>query len=201
MAHPAVAFSLGDGQKMPLRFAAGLGDLFQSRLERLAQIMGRDFADNALAIDAGRDGLRLTGYAGLPTLNRPTSRTQYLFVNGRPVRDRALLGAIRAAYMDFLASDRHPLATLFLEVPAERVDVNVHPAKTEVRFREPGLVRGLIVGALKHALADAGHRASTTVADRTLGAFRPGYQPAAGPASWPGRHGGGLAEAALAYQA
>ncbi|MBI1774336.1 MAG: DNA mismatch repair endonuclease MutL [Proteobacteria bacterium] len=200
MAHPHVAFSVTDGQRTQLRLAASQGELFVRRLDRLAQIMGRDFADNAVRIDAGRDSLRLTGYAGLPTLNRPTSRSQYLFVNGRPVRDRALLGAIRAAYMDFLASDRHPLVTLFLEVPAELIDVNVHPAKTEVRFREPGMVRGLIVGALKHALADAGHRASTTVSAATLGAFRPGVH---GGSPWRSSGGAvspGLAEQALAYQ-
>ena len=124
--------------------------------------------------------MRLTGFAGLPTLNRGTSGAQYLFVNGRPVRDKLLLGAVRGAYQDFLARDRHPVLALFLELPPEAVDVNVHPAKAEVRFREAGLVRGLIVGALKHALAAAGHRASTTVAASTLSAFRPGaYMPSA----------------------
>ena len=135
--------------------------------------MGREFADNAVAIDAEREGVRLTGFAGLPTLNRPTGQHQYLFVNGRPVRDRLLVGAVRGAYQDFLARDRHPMVALFLEAPPEMVDVNVHPAKTEVRFRDAGIVRGLIVGALRHALAAAGHRASTTVADAALGAFRP----------------------------
>ena len=123
-------------------------------------MLGRDFAADALIIDADRQGHRLTGYAGLPTLHRRTSAHQYLFVNGRPVRDKLLLGAVRGAYMDFVASDRHPMLALFLELPADEVDVNVHPAKTEVRFRDAGLVRGLIVGALKHALAAAGHRAS-----------------------------------------
>ena len=134
--------------------------------------MGREFADNALAIDANREGFRLTGFAGLPTLNRPTGQHQYLFVNGRPVRDKLLAGAVRGAYQDFLARDRHPMVALFLEAPPEMVDVNVHPAKTEVRFRDAGIVRGLIVGALRTALAAAGHRASTTVSDAALGAFR-----------------------------
>ena len=143
--------------------------------------MGREFADNALAIDANREGFRLTGFAGLPTLNRPTGQHQYLFVNGRPVRDKLLAGAVRGAYQDFLARDRHPMVALFLEAPPEMVDVNVHPAKTEVRFRDAGIVRGLIVGALRTALAAAGHRASTTVSDAALGAFRPhtGYSNAA----------------------
>ena len=135
--------------------------------------MGREFADNALAIDANREGFRLTGFAGLPTLNRPTSQHQYLFVNGRPVRDKLLAGAVRGAYQDFLARDRNPMVALFLEAPPELVDVNVHPAKTEVRFRDAGIVRGLIVGALRTALSAAGHRASTTVSDAALGAFRP----------------------------
>jgi DNA mismatch repair protein MutL len=120
-----------------------------------------------------REGVRLTGHAGLPTLNRATPDQQFLFVNGRPVRDRLLQGAVRGAYQDFLARDRHPLVALFLDLPPEEVDVNVHPAKAEVRFRDAGLVRGLIVGAIRHALAEAGHRAATTVAGAALGAFRP----------------------------
>ncbi|MCG8507585.1 MAG: DNA mismatch repair endonuclease MutL, partial [Rhodospirillales bacterium] len=140
---------------------------------RLAAIMGRDFAENALPIDAVRDDISLAGHVGLPTLNRSTAAMQFLFVNGRPVRDKLFFGAVRGAYRDFLASDRHPLVALFLELDPEAVDVNVHPAKTEVRFRDAGMVRGLIVGALKHALADAGHRASTTVSMAALGAARP----------------------------
>jgi DNA mismatch repair protein MutL len=136
--------------------------------------------------------VRLTGFAGLPTYNRGNAAHQYLFVNGRPVRDRLLQGALRAAYADFLARDRHPLAALYVELDTSQVDVNVHPAKAEVRFRDPGLVRGLIIGGLRHALAGAGHRASTTVASAALGGFRPGgYQPppsAAGYSAW--RQGG-----------
>jgi DNA mismatch repair protein MutL len=136
-------------------------------------VLGRDFADNALPIDAEREGIRLTGFAALPTYSRGSAVAQYLFVNGRPVRDKLLVGALRAAYMDFLSRDRHPAAALFIDCPPERVDVNVHPAKSEVRFREPGIARGLIVSGLRHALAEAGHRASSTVAGATLGAFTP----------------------------
>ena len=186
MAHPAVAFRLESEERTLIDLPAANASLLEkrrgcARLERLAAIMGREFADNALAIDANREGFRLTGFAGLPTLNRPTGQHQYLFVNGRPVRDRLLAGAVRGAYQDFLARDRHPMVALFLEAPTGLVDVNVHPAKTEVRFRDAGIVRGLIVGALRTALAAAGHRASTTVADAALGALRPhtGYAIAA----------------------
>jgi len=181
MAHPEIAFTLMDDAKPVLRLGAAAADLLSdaaaARLARLAQVMGRDFADNALQLDVVREGVRLTGHIGLPTLNRATSAQQYLFVNGRPVRDRLLHGAVRGAYQDFLARDRHPLVALFLELPAEAVDVNVHPAKAEVRFRDAGLVRGLIVGACKHALAEAGHRAATTVATAALGSFRPAQTP------------------------
>ena len=173
MVHAGVAFTLGDGTRSLIRLARPQGEMFAARLDRLGAIMGREFADNALAIDAEREGLRLTGHIGLPTLNRGHATMQFLFVNGRPVRDKLLFGTVRAAYRDFLASDRHPLLALFLDVPPEAVDVNVHPAKSEVRFRDPGLVRGLIVGSLKHALAEAGHRASTTVAAAALGAMAP----------------------------
>jgi DNA mismatch repair protein MutL len=176
MAHPEVGFGLAEEERTILRLQPAtedlLGDAAAARLVRLGAIMGREFAENALAIDAEREGVRLVGHAGLPTLNRATADLQFLFVNGRPVRDRLLQGAVRGAYQDFLARDRHPLLALFLELPPEAVDVNVHPAKAEVRFRDPGLVRGLIVGALRHALAEAGHRASTTVAAAALGAFR-----------------------------
>jgi DNA mismatch repair protein MutL len=174
MARPDIAFSVSDERGKRLRLEEAAGDLLDVRLRRLADVMGRDFAENALVIDAERDGIRLSGYAGLPTLNQAYSRSQYLFVNGRPVRDPLLTGAVRGAYQDLLARNRHPMVALYLEIPPREVDVNVHPMKTEVRFRDAGQVRGLIVGALRHALAEAGHRASTTVAGQTLGAFRPG---------------------------
>ncbi|MDZ4362441.1 DNA mismatch repair endonuclease MutL [Brevundimonas sp.] len=170
MAHEAVAFTLDLDGRTTLRLPAEApGDI--GRLKRLAALLGRDFEANALLIDQARDGVRLSGYAGLPTYSRGNAAHQYLFVNGRPVRDRLLQGALRGAYADFLARDRHPAAVLFLDIDPLYVDVNVHPAKAEVRFRDPALVRGLIVGALRHALAGAGHRASTTVADSVLAGF------------------------------
>ncbi|MBX9617011.1 MAG: DNA mismatch repair endonuclease MutL [Caulobacteraceae bacterium] len=170
MAHEAVAFTLDLDGRTTLRLPAEHpGD--EGRLKRLAALLGRDFEANALLIDQSREGIRLSGYAGLPTYSRGNGGHQYLFVNGRPVRDRLLQGALRGAYADFLARDRHPAAVLFLEIDPLFVDVNVHPAKAEVRFRDPQLVRGLIVGALRHALHAAGHRASTTVADNVLAGF------------------------------
>jgi DNA mismatch repair protein MutL len=207
MAHHQVGFVLSDGQRDLLNLPAAQGELFESRLSRLSAILGRDFAENALAIDAEREGIKLTGHIGLPTLNRANAQAQYLFVNGRPVRDKLLYGAVRGAYRDFLAHDRHPMLALFLEVPPALVDVNVHPAKTEVRFRDPALVRGLIVSALKHALAEAGHRASTTVSLAALGAMTPGAMASSGGGPVYVQAGTrstlprGLAEAAAAYHA
>ncbi|MBM86046.1 MAG: DNA mismatch repair endonuclease MutL [Rhodospirillaceae bacterium] len=171
MANPTIAFTLGDGDRTRVRLDTPKGEIQDARLARLGAAMGRDFGNNALAIEAEREGFRLTGHASLPTMNRRTTSHQFLFVNCRPVRDRLFHGAVRGAYSDFLAHGRHAMAALFLEVPEGAVDVNVHPAKTEVRFREPGLVRGMIVGALKHALSAAGHRASTTISIAALGAL------------------------------
>jgi len=206
MARPDVSFSLLDGERTKIKLEATQGELLDARLRRLGGVMGKEFAENALAIDSEREGMRLTGYAGLPTLNRGNAQLQYLFVNGRAVKDRLLFGAVRGAYADFLARDRHPLVALFLEIDPALVDVNVHPAKAEVRFREAGVVRGLIVGALRHALAEAGHRASTSVAATALGAIRPG---GSGPSlpfgrSYPERPSypaPGVSEAAMAFQA
>ncbi len=172
MANPEVAFSLESQGRSLMRYAAeGGGD--EGRLKRLGAIMGRDFSANAVAVDAVREGVRISGFAGLPTLNRGNAQMQFLFVNGRPVKDRMLTGVVRAAYQDFLARDRHPMVALFVGLDPEGVDVNVHPAKTEVRFRDAGGVRGLMISALRHALAAAGHRASTTVAGYALGRARP----------------------------
>lgn len=177
MAEPFITFILRDGSggdhRTVFRADAESGDLFDALHGRLRSVLGREFAENALAIDAEWDGFHLTGYAALPTYSRGAAVAQFLFVNGRPVRDKMLLGALRAAYMDVLSRDRHPVAALFIDCDPELVDVNVHPAKSEVRFRDPGSVRGLIVSGLRHALAGAGHRASTTVAGATLGAMQP----------------------------
>ncbi len=182
MAHEGVAFTLDLDGRTTLRLPAEHpGD--EGRLKRLAALLGRDFEANALLIDQSREGIRLSGYAGLPTYSRGNGAHQYLFVNGRPVRDRLLQGALRGAYADFLARDRHPAAVLFLDIDPLFVDVNVHPAKAEVRFRDPALVRGLIVGALRHALAAAGHRASTTVADSVMAGFTAHSGPAFSPTS------------------
>ncbi len=172
MARPDIGFTLTLEGRRALDLAAE-PDLMDGRLPRLSRIMGRDFGDNAVRVEAAREGVQLSGYAGLPTYNRANAAMQFLFVNGRPVRDKLLVGAVRGAYADFLARDRHPALALFIDCDPAFVDVNVHPAKTEVRFRDAGLVRGLIVGALKQALAGAGQRASTTVAGVALQTFRP----------------------------
>ena len=184
MAEPYVGFTLrdisGGGQgRVTFRADAQSGDLFDAVLGRLRSILGSEFAENAVALNYEREGLSLHGYASLPTYSRGAAIGQYLFVNGRPVKDRLLLGAVRGAYFDFLSRDRHPVVALFIECDPTLVDVNVHPAKAEVRFRDPAAARSLTVSGLRHALANAGHRASTTVADATLGAFRtetPVYQ-------------------------
>ncbi|WP_289150031.1 DNA mismatch repair endonuclease MutL [uncultured Salipiger sp.] len=185
MAEPSVGFTLrdvSDGKdRVTFRADPCSGDLFDALRGRMGQVMGAEFTDNALSIDAEREGFRLTGLAALPTYSRGSSVAQHLFVNGRPVQDRLLHGALRGAYADFLSRERHPAVALFVDCDPHKVDVNVHPAKSEVRFRDPGIVRGLIVSALRHALAEAGHRASTTVAGATLGAMRPEPQPAAAP--------------------
>ncbi|GAB1377906.1 DNA mismatch repair endonuclease MutL [Pararhodobacter aggregans] len=175
MAEPFVGFTLYDvdGQREILRVDAEQGELFDALGARLGRLMGRDFVDNAIRLDLERDGFRLTGFAALPTYSRGSAVAQHLFVNGRPVRDKLLIGALRAAYMDVLSRDRHPAAVLFVDCDPHLVDVNVHPAKAEVRFRDSGLVRGMVVSGIRHALAGAGHRASGTVADETLAAMRP----------------------------
>lgn len=182
MAEPYVGFTLrditGGGQgRITFRADAQSGDLFDAVLARLRSVLGAEFAENSIAVQAEREGLSLHGYASLPTYSRGAAIAQYLFVNGRPVKDRVLLGALRAAYSDFLSRDRHPVVALFIECEPTLVDVNVHPAKAEVRFRDPAAARSLIVSGLRHALANAGHRASSTVATATLGAIRPETAP------------------------
>ncbi|MGY6531325.1 DNA mismatch repair endonuclease MutL [Glycocaulis sp.] len=178
LARADVGFFLSlDGRSRLALQAPGMVDTAEARRVRLSGLLDRDFAENALAIDTVREGVSVTGWASLPTYNRGTNQHQFLFVNGRPVRDKLLVGAVRGAYQDFLARDRHPVVALYVDLPTDEVDVNVHPAKAEVRFRDSGLVRGLIVGALRHALAGAGHRASTTVAAETLGRLQPQSAP------------------------
>jgi len=164
----------------------------EGRARRVAQVLGEEFVANAICVDAAREGFRLTGLASLPTYNRANAQMQYVYVNGRPVRDKLLSGAMRAAYLDFLAHDRHPALALFLEGDYAAIDVNVHPAKAEVRFRDPGMVRGLNVGALKQALSGALHRGSDSNAAKALdmisargGALR-NWRPAP-PANWDAR--------------
>jgi DNA mismatch repair protein MutL len=172
MSRPDVAFTLACEERSPVTFPAALPGA-TGRLARLGDVLGADFRANAVAIAAEREGIVIDGYAALPTLTRANALGQYLFVNGRPVRDKLLVGAVRAAYADYLPRDRHPLLALFVTLPAREVDVNVHPAKAEVRFRNAGLVRALIVHALKTALSREGTRAATTGGSATIAAFRP----------------------------
>lgn len=171
MAHPDIRFRLSHDGKQTRDFAALTQDWISAAPERLEKVLGHGFAANTALVDMQREGIRVTGFAGLPTYHRGTNQAQYLFVNRRPVRDRLLLGVIRAAYQDYLARDRHPVAVLFLECPSELVDVNVHPAKSEVRFRDSQLVRGLILSALRAAIGTTSQRASTTVGEQALSAF------------------------------
>ena len=199
MARPEIGFELTTGERAGLVFRpAPIGEV--GLLARLGAVMGRDFADNALQVRAEREGVRLSGFAGLPTLNRANARMQYLFVNSRPVRDKLLAGAVRAAYADLLHRDRHPVLALFVTLDAEEVDVNVHPAKAEVRFRDPGLVRALIVSALRNALSEGGFRASSTGGSATIAAFHAPYShPASGGPVFSGG-GFGFAESDRGYQ-
>jgi DNA mismatch repair protein MutL len=171
MSRPDVAFTLGGEERSPLSFAATLPGA-TGRLTRLGDVLGADFRANAVEIKAEREGIVVEGFAALPTLTRANALGQYLFVNGRPVRDKLLLGAVRGAYADYLPRDRHPLLALFVTLAAREVDVNVHPAKAEVRFRSAGLVRALIVHALKTALHRESSRAATTGGTATIAAFR-----------------------------
>ncbi|MFN4129627.1 MAG: DNA mismatch repair endonuclease MutL [Paracoccaceae bacterium] len=177
MAEPHVGFTLTEtsngNSRVIFRADPQSGDFFDALHGRLTGILGADFTQNALRVDIPRDGLHLTGYAALPTYSRGSGAQQFVFVNGRPVLDKLLLGALRVAYFDFLSRDRHPAAVLNLSCDPERVDVNVHPAKAEVRFREPDAARSLIITGLRTALSGAGHRASSTVASETLAAMRP----------------------------
>ena len=163
LANPDIAFSLYADGKKKIFYPAGNGDLFENRLDRMAAVMGKEFRDNAILIDSEREGIRISGYVSLPTLNKANSLSQFLFVNNRPVRDKLLLGAIRGAYQDVLAAGRYPMCALFFDVPAQDVDVNVHPTKAEVRFYDNNLVRGLLVSSIKSALSRASGKTSNTL--------------------------------------
>ena len=176
MARPLVRFELRDEARTLLTLEAQFGA--EASAARQRDILGRQFIENAIPLEAEREGLRLGGFAALPTYSRGAAVSQFLFVNGRPVRDKLLVGALRAAYSDLLSRDRHPAAVLFITCDPQLVDVNVHPAKSEVRFRDAGVARGLIVSGIRHALAEAGHRSSSTIADATLGAMAPPPEPA-----------------------
>ncbi|MGS1093230.1 DNA mismatch repair endonuclease MutL [Aquamicrobium terrae] len=179
IAFPSVRFTLAGADRTTLDLPA-TGDAPDGHLERIAQVMGREFADNAIPIDAMREGVHLQGYVSIPSYTRANALQQYAYVNGRPVRDKLFAGAVRGAYADVLPRDRHAVTVLFLTLDPATVDVNVHPAKADVRFREPGLVRGLIVGAIRQALADAGIRAATTGAAGMIAAFRSAPPPSDG---------------------
>ncbi|MEH6690214.1 MAG: DNA mismatch repair endonuclease MutL [Pseudorhizobium pelagicum] len=203
IAFPAIRFVLSG----PDRSTLELPSTGEDALARIAQILGRDFKDNAIEIDARRDEVSLTGFAGVPTFNRGNSAHQYAFVNGRPVQDKLILSAIRGAYAETVPSGRYPVAVLSIDLDPAFVDVNVHPAKADVRFRDPGLVRGLIVGAIREALAREGSRAATTSGSGLASAFRAGYPAAAAAQPWsaetsPSRplwQSGGLSEAPQAH--
>jgi DNA mismatch repair protein MutL len=171
MSRPDVAFTLAGEERAPVTWAAAPDE--SGRLKRLSDVLGAEFRANAVELRGAREGVTVEGFAGLPTLSRANALGQYLFVNGRPVRDKLMIGVVRAAYADYLPRDRHPVVALFVTLTSREVDVNVHPAKTEVRFRDSGLVRALLLQALKEALAREGQRASTTVGSATIAAFRP----------------------------
>jgi DNA mismatch repair protein MutL len=212
MSRPDVAFTLAGEERAPVTWAAALPGA-SGRLARLADILGGEFRANAVEVRGGDARLSVDGFAALPTLTRANSLGQYLFVNGRPVRDKLLIGVVRAAYADYLPRDRHPLVALFVALDPREVDVNVHPAKAEVRFRDGGLVRGVLIRALQEALTREGQRAATTGGSATVAAFRPAALPRRGTWDWPqsparpidargmplavrGHGAGGLAEAA-----
>ena len=176
IAEPKVTFTLkdisrgGEG-RLIFKYDPDLGDHWRAMKSRLAQVLGTNFTDNSIMINTEREEIKLFGYAALPTYSRGAAVQQFFFVNGRPIKDKLLIGALRAAYSDLLSSNRYPAAALFIECDPKKVDMNVHPAKAEVRFREPGVVRGLVVSGLKHILAESGHRSSSTIGHQMLGAF------------------------------
>jgi DNA mismatch repair protein MutL len=181
MARPDIAFTVAGEERSPVTWAAALPGA-PGQLTRLGDILGADFRVSAIDVRAEREGVTVEGFAAGPSLTRANALGQYLFVNGRPVRDKLILGAVRAAYADYLPRDRHPVVALFVTLPAREVDANVHPAKTEVRFRNAGLVRALIVHALKEGLAREGRRTAANGGQAAIDALRPSFAP--GRANW-----------------
>ena len=194
MARPDVGFSVEHDGRRVLQVQEGM-----TRPERVAALTDRELAANSVAVDLEREGIVLGGVASLPTFNRGIADHQYLFVNGRPVKDRLLTGAVRGAYAEMLARDRHPVVALFLDVPADQVDVNVHPAKTEVRFRDPQLARGLIVSGLRRALDEAGHRSAQRADAAVMGLWQSGIPGRATSGEALGGGQSGLAESGLLW--
>ncbi|MCA6111073.1 DNA mismatch repair endonuclease MutL [Bradyrhizobium cenepequi] len=186
MARPDIAFTLAGEERAPVTWAAALPG-GPGRLTRLGDILGHDFRACAIEVRAEREGVVVEGFAAAPSLTRANALGQYLFVNGRPVRDKLILGAVRAAYADYLPRDRHPVVALFVTLAPQEVDANVHPAKTEVRFRNAGLVRALIVHALKEGLAREGRRTAANTDGTALSAFRPSFVTPR-PTNWDWRH-------------
>ena len=168
LAHPEIAFSLSTGERTTLRLEACPPGLLDHALARLGRILGPDFVADALSVKAARGSMAVEGFAGLPTLHRPNGLQAYLVVNGRPVRDKLIAGTVRAAYGDLVPHGRYPMLALFLDLPPDEVDVNVHPAKTELRFRDPNAVRSLLIGSLREALGAAGHRATASLSQSAL---------------------------------
>ncbi|WP_315706657.1 MULTISPECIES: DNA mismatch repair endonuclease MutL [unclassified Bradyrhizobium] len=183
MAQPDIAFTLAGEERAPVTWAAALPGA-PGQLTRLGDILGADFRSHAIEVRSERDGVVVEGFAAAPALTRANALGQYLFVNGRPVRDKLILGAVRAAYADYLPRDRHPVVALFVTLDSREVDANVHPAKTEVRFRNAGLVRALIVHALKEGLAREGRRTAANEGGATITAFRPAFTPPPRPGNW-----------------
>ena len=176
IAYPYISFKLRDisqnKDRLLFNTASETGANNTALKKRISRVLDPSFVENSCAIKAERENFKLSGYAALPTFSRGSTNLQHIFINQRPVKDKILIGAVKAAYSDFLAKDRYPAVVLFLECDPHFVDVNVHPSKLEVRFREPGLVRGLVISAIRHALAEAGHRASSTIAGTALGAIK-----------------------------
>src|SRR6516164_7171645 len=183
MSRPDVAFTLAGEERAPVTWAAALPGA-AGRLTRLGDILGAEFRSHAFEVHAEREGVVVAGYAAAPALTKANALGQYLFVNGRPVRDKLILGAVRGAYADYLPRDRHPVLALFVTLDPREVDANVHPAKTEVRFRNAGLVRALIVHGLKEGLAREGRRTAANSGGSALSSFRPAFTPRPGNWDW-----------------